>query len=566
MAIISGIFTDPFGTPLSNVTLRLLARTNTSATFTGTNAAAVTAADGSYSMSVLVGLYAVSAIINRQEDYLGVIQVYPDSPDGTLNEYLACFNPDDVTPAILAEMELLVAEAKAAAAAAEYYAEIAKEYALIPRGSYDPSVSYAENDLVEFDGSEYRAMAEVSGTAPPASPWQLFVSKGDTGAQGIPGDTGPNGPANMLAIGTVTTVAPDQPAAATITGDTPDQTLNLSIPQGKTGDTGQKGPPGEQGEKGDTGEQGPPGEGGIQSIDTFPVDENNHVQLTQKTAEFINPTTVTTLTPELTYLVETAYIHLDAQDFIVDLTGMLSANSDETLDPGYTLRLVIGTNSQDRQVTFSTGTGYLRWVDGAQRQSPALLVPSSSLYMLEVKAVNGAGPFVTQLCPPPGEAVVTPAIPAFGEPGAGGFFRVDKSGFNSLNPAGTISGSNLRYAGINTGSTAVIADMSGSAPSGTWEARGYLTVTGDSSITASYFTRIDTVSASHMRSSNGSSIVRNPRYVVADGSLIDCELFFRNAWHPFTASPVDVTWWGREIYERAQAGEYGDVAAYVAPE
>lgn len=46
---------------------------------------------------------------------------------------------------------------------------------------------------------------------------------------------GGTGPANTLAIGTVTTVEPTTPASATITGTSPNQTLNLSIPQGLQG-------------------------------------------------------------------------------------------------------------------------------------------------------------------------------------------------------------------------------------------------------------------------------------------------------------------------------------------
>lgn len=51
----------------------------------------------------------------------------------------------------------------------------------------------------------------------------------------LPGDAGPAGPANTLTIGTVTT---GSPAAATITGTSPNQVLNLTIPQGDPGAAG----------------------------------------------------------------------------------------------------------------------------------------------------------------------------------------------------------------------------------------------------------------------------------------------------------------------------------------
>lgn len=55
------------------------------------------------------------------------------------------------------------------------------------------------------------------------------------------GEQGDPGPANVLTIGTVNTVAPGSPAVATITGTSPSQILNLDIPQGTQGDPGSPG-------------------------------------------------------------------------------------------------------------------------------------------------------------------------------------------------------------------------------------------------------------------------------------------------------------------------------------
>lgn len=55
------------------------------------------------------------------------------------------------------------------------------------------------------------------------------------------------GPANSLAIGSVTTGAAGSSADATITGTAPSQTLNLTIPRGNTGATGATGPQGATG-------------------------------------------------------------------------------------------------------------------------------------------------------------------------------------------------------------------------------------------------------------------------------------------------------------------------------
>lgn len=61
---------------------------------------------------------------------------------------------------------------------------------------------------------------------------------GPTGAQGATGptgNTGATGPANTLSIGTVSTAAAGSNAAATITGTSPTQVLNLTIPRGNAG-------------------------------------------------------------------------------------------------------------------------------------------------------------------------------------------------------------------------------------------------------------------------------------------------------------------------------------------
>ena len=71
--------------------------------------------------------------------------------------------------------------------------------------------------------------------------------QGPTGPQGEPG------PANTLKIGTVTS---GTTAGATISGSSPNQTLNLVLPKGDKGDTGPQGEPGKQGEQGEPGPAG----------------------------------------------------------------------------------------------------------------------------------------------------------------------------------------------------------------------------------------------------------------------------------------------------------------------
>lgn len=77
-----------------------------------------------------------------------------------------------------------------------------------------------------------------------------------TGPFNFSGTPGPPGPANALAIGTVTTIPAGGSATATITGTPPSQTLNMGL---VTGDTGLTGSTGATGSTGPPGPTGPPG-------------------------------------------------------------------------------------------------------------------------------------------------------------------------------------------------------------------------------------------------------------------------------------------------------------------
>ena len=69
-------------------------------------------------------------------------------------------------------------------------------------------------------------------------------AKGDKGDKGEKGDTGAKGADGQtptISIGTVTTGAAGTNASATISGTTPNLTLNLTIPKGDKGDKGDTG-------------------------------------------------------------------------------------------------------------------------------------------------------------------------------------------------------------------------------------------------------------------------------------------------------------------------------------
>ena len=125
MAKISGVYCNGFGEPVAGVVLVLTTRATSAGVITATTATQTTSATGGYSLSVMPGVY----VVNASGAYLGVINVYADSPDGTLNEYLTNFNADGLTPAAVQQLQELVKEAEKAAAAATTAATEAKEAA-----------------------------------------------------------------------------------------------------------------------------------------------------------------------------------------------------------------------------------------------------------------------------------------------------------------------------------------------------------------------------------------------------------------------------------------------------
>lgn len=114
------------------------------------------------------------------------------------------------------------------------------------QGDWTAGTLYQIGDVVISDGSAFFVTAaHTSGsTAPtvavPGANYHLLAQRGAQGPAGA-ASTVP-GPANALSIGTVTTGAAGSAASATISGESPNQVLDLAIPRGATGSTGSTGP------------------------------------------------------------------------------------------------------------------------------------------------------------------------------------------------------------------------------------------------------------------------------------------------------------------------------------
>lgn len=130
----------------------------------------------------------------------------------------------------------------------------------LPAGSsatatYDKSTGTLALGIPQGDKGDTGATGATGATGPQGEQGEQGI-QGEQGSQGVKGDTGP---ANTLTIGSVTS---GKVASATITGEAPNQVLNLVLEKGDKGETGSQGEPGQQGPQGEQGIQGPQGNPG----------------------------------------------------------------------------------------------------------------------------------------------------------------------------------------------------------------------------------------------------------------------------------------------------------------
>lgn len=109
-----------------------------------------------------------------------------------------------------------------------------------PQGDPGPSNTLSIGTVTTVT-AETGASATITGTSPNQT-LNLNIPRGIDGVLGGPG------PSNVLNIGTVTTGAAGTSAQVSITGTSPSQTLNFVIPKGDKGDTGSTGATGPKGD------------------------------------------------------------------------------------------------------------------------------------------------------------------------------------------------------------------------------------------------------------------------------------------------------------------------------
>ncbi|EDX3511679.1 prophage tail fiber N-terminal domain-containing protein [Salmonella enterica] len=216
MPIISGILRDGAGVPLTGCTIKLKS-VSTSRDVLATTVACISTRSGQYNIEVLPGQYDVSLRYEGAltESRVGIIHVYDDSPDGSLNSFLNAKNTD-TRPEALRQFETLAQQTQ----------DNASKAAQVLEDAINASIKGEKGDTGE------QGPQGIPGPVGPAGP---KGDKGDTGPQGIQGpkgDTGVTGPQGLQGL----------------KGDT-----GLQGPAGPKGDTGPQGPKGDKGDPGDSG-------------------------------------------------------------------------------------------------------------------------------------------------------------------------------------------------------------------------------------------------------------------------------------------------------------------------
>ena len=180
MAKISGILTDGAGQIINDCTIELYAKKTTNNVLTQTQAFTV-ATDGRYSINAQPCEYDVSLIINGfPKKRIGTINVYSDSADGSLNDYL--INPDmsDLTPEFLKQVFDARSEAKNAANASSQSATNSATSATEAKASEINAKSFADEAKESADNADNNAQIAVKSSTTATDAASVATASSDT--------------------------------------------------------------------------------------------------------------------------------------------------------------------------------------------------------------------------------------------------------------------------------------------------------------------------------------------------------------------------------------------------
>ncbi|HHQ8358764.1 TPA: prophage tail fiber N-terminal domain-containing protein, partial [Salmonella enterica subsp. diarizonae] len=115
MPIISGVLKDGAGLPIAGCTIQLKA-VNTTSAVVMTTTARVGVTAGAYRIEAQPARYEVTlAVEDFRPQKVGIIDVYADSPDGSLNDFLTATKVEYLTPDVMNQFKLLAQQSREAA-------------------------------------------------------------------------------------------------------------------------------------------------------------------------------------------------------------------------------------------------------------------------------------------------------------------------------------------------------------------------------------------------------------------------------------------------------------------
>ena len=212
MARITGILKDGMGKPIINCKIKLTALRTSATVIAHTVASQSPSEAGLYDMDVEPGHYRVTlGVSGYQPEYVGDIQVYHDSPSGTLNYFLGLPLDGDLRPDVMKEFEVMVAKVAAQASEVEKNKNAAADSAKAAQASQQAAHSS------ESSASGSAAAASASQKAAAASERAALSSASAAKASQQAASNAENAAANSAAAAKVAegNAASSKNAAAT---------------------------------------------------------------------------------------------------------------------------------------------------------------------------------------------------------------------------------------------------------------------------------------------------------------------------------------------------------------
>ncbi len=258
---ISGILKDGMGRPIPKCTIELKSKKTSLTVIVETEAREGLDNTGAYSLNVEPGKYAVTLnICGFPPKRVGEISVYPDSPPGTLNEFLMLPGESDLTPELVLIFQQLRDEVKQAANEAKADKEQSDSIlanVITVQADVNEKQQQVNTDMVEAGKSKTAAAASAKAAFDDAAKTAVDVAtvaglkaSAETTAQQAElsnvSASGHAGRAELAAnsVKTLTasadTLAPGANATAKWNPDT--NNLLIGVPQGLKGDVGPEGP------------------------------------------------------------------------------------------------------------------------------------------------------------------------------------------------------------------------------------------------------------------------------------------------------------------------------------